>query len=63
MDPFRRGSNMELSLNEEKPFYNLRKKYGASLAYPIRAYWYFYNIEEPEDAAEALSFFLFRGKV
>lgn len=53
---------MELSLNEEKPFYNIRKRYGSETAHLLREYWYHFHVDPPEDADEAIEYFVFGGK-
>ena len=48
--------------NENKAFYNLRKREGSEQARQIMAYWYHFHIDDPGNADEALYYYIFGGK-
>jgi hypothetical protein len=48
--------------SRNKAYYNLRKRYGHEEAKKIVGYWLHYHLELPQDAEEALMFFLGVGK-
>lgn len=44
--------------NENKVFYNLRKRIGSDNARSIMEYWYHFHIDDPETPDEALYYYL-----
>lgn len=54
---------MELLLTEDRPYYNIRKRYGQVTAHSVMDYWYHFNVDPPLDQDEAIEYYIFRGKV
>lgn len=50
---------MELSLNQDKAFYNIRKRFGHEIAHKVIDYWYHFNVDSPEDQDEAIEYYIF----
>lgn len=47
--------------NENKEFYNLRKRLGAEIARRVFDFWYHYHLEGPVSSDEALFYYLLGG--
>lgn len=48
--------------NENKVFYNLRKRMGSDSARTVIKFWYHFHVDDPVSPDEALYYFLEGGK-
>jgi len=53
---------LEITLTEDRAYYNLRKRYGAAEARKVIDFWNHFNVDPPEDQDEAIEFYVFRGR-
>ena len=44
-------------------YYNLRKRFGYGIARTIMNYWYYYNVDPPEDQDMALEYFILKRDI